>query len=108
MIYKYRFTGQAKNDLDEILSYISVELANSIAAVNFMIELEKSIEKICLFPEICPVIKNKFIYGTEIRKAIINNYLMYYTFNNDINTILRIVYQKRDMNEIFENIENEL
>ena len=42
MVCNYDFTAAAENDIDEILSYLSIELANPFAAKNFYIELNKN------------------------------------------------------------------
>ena len=41
--YQYRFTKKAEADLDEILSYISVELSNPDAAASFLKDLQAAI-----------------------------------------------------------------
>ncbi|MBF1211802.1 MAG: type II toxin-antitoxin system RelE/ParE family toxin, partial [Granulicatella sp.] len=38
--YQYNFTKKAETDLDEILSYISIELSNPDAAASFLKDLQ--------------------------------------------------------------------
>ncbi len=42
--YKYIFTANAKRDLDEILEYMTVDLANYTAALNFMDKVDENIK----------------------------------------------------------------
>ena len=57
------------------------------------------INNICLFPMSYPVVDNEFIHRNDIRKVIINNYIMYYIFEEDKNmvSIIRILYGKRNL-----------
>ncbi len=106
MNYKYRFTDKAKADLDSIFSYIVIELANITAAKNLMNEVEKAIQQICMFPESCPVVTNIYVRNLGVRKKVIKNFVMYYLPDEKTKTnlIVRVVYGKRDMNEILQNI----
>ncbi len=106
MIYKYQFTNKAKDDLDSIINYIAIELANINAAQNLIREVEKGIEQICTFPKICPVITNVYVRNLGIRKKVIKNFIMYYLPDKKTKTniIIRFVYGKRDMNEVLKNI----
>ena len=46
--YQYNFTKKVETDLDEILSYISIELSNPDAAASFLKDLEAVIASIVL------------------------------------------------------------
>ena len=102
----FRFTDTAKEDLDNTLSYISKELCNPIAANNLFVKIEEVINRICDFPESCPIVENDYVVVKDIRKAVIDNYIMYYIFEEDrhIISILRIVYGRRNLDEIIKLI----
>lgn len=102
----FQFTDAAKEDLDNTLSYISKELCNPIAAKNLFEKIEKKIDMICDFPESCPVVENEFVVRKDIRKSIVDNYIIYYIFEEDkkIISILRIVYGRRNLDEILKLI----
>ena len=51
MRYNYFFTEKAENDLDGIIKYISVNLANKSAAQNFFVKVFENVETICAYPE---------------------------------------------------------
>ncbi len=107
MGYKYIFTSKAKDDLEDIFDYIAIELKNIIAARNLMKEVEKEINSICAFPEICPVVSNIYVRNLGVRKKVIKNFIMYYLpdENTKTNIIVRIVYSRRNMDEVLKNIE---
>lgn len=98
----YRFTLNAKNDLNRILAYISIDLSNPIAANNFLNKLLDKIDSICFFPESCPLVINEFIKNDSIRKANVGHYVIYYIYdeNESAINIIRIIYGKRNLEEI--------
>lgn len=57
--YSYRFTEKAEQDFDEILHYISVDLANPIAAQDLGIKMFEQIDMVRAFHEsVRPLITN--------------------------------------------------
>lgn len=48
--YHYRLTAKAKDELDRILHYIGEELENTKAATLLLDEIDKSMERACIFP----------------------------------------------------------
>jgi plasmid stabilization system protein ParE len=104
--YRYKLTERAVNDLDDVIYYISSELSNPSAAANFMETLQNTIENICNFPESGSRVINEFIPNENIRRVLLNNYIMYYMpdIDSEMIYILRIVYAHRDMNKILKNI----
>lgn len=105
--FKYQLTGKAEVDLDGIISYIALELANPQAATDFVDHLQKSIEETRLFPESGSPVVNEYLPITEVRKKFVDNYIMYYLpdFTESIIYIVRIVYGKRNMDEIFRKMD---
>lgn len=108
MAYKfgYRLTNRAEFDLDEIVSYIAIELANPQAASNFVDVLQNNIEEARAFPESGSLVHNEFLQVKNVRKKLVGNYIMYYLPDTGerIIYILRIVYGKRNMDEILKNL----
>lgn len=104
--YSYRFTGKAERDLDEILRYISVDLANPIAAQNFGKKIFEKIDMVRSFPDSCELVDNEFLSDKTVRKLLIDNYITYYKSHHDekIISIVRIVYGKRNLDEILKTI----
>ena len=97
---KFKFTDKAENDLDAILNFISNKLCNFQAANDLFNEIFKTIHNIIAFPLSYPLLENEYVRNRNIRKAIINNYNLYYVIENNILVVLRIIYNKRDLLEL--------
>lgn len=104
MVSKYLFTETARNDLNDIIEYISIKLCNTSAAKNLFNHIFKTIDNIVLFPLSYPLVENEYISKNYIRKAVIENYNLYYIIENDIIKIIRIIYNKRDISEIINSL----
>ena len=104
--YSYQFTKSAKNDLEQILHYIKVELNNSTAATSFTNKFQEAVSNIQLFANSCPKVINKFLSESIIiRKKLISNYVLYYSVNDNLKSIiiLRIIFSHRDTDNILKN-----
>ncbi len=105
--FKYRLTKRAESDLDGIVSYITVELANPQAATNFMDTLQDTIEEARSYPESGSFVHNEFLQIENVRKKLVGNYIMYYLpdMEKEIIYILRVAYGKRNMDEILKKLD---
>ena len=106
--YQYHFTKKAEADLDEILSYISIELSNPEAAASFLKDLLAVIASICSVPKIGRIVENEFLPNREIRKSLVGNYVLYYLPDAVEMTIyiLRILYGRRNLDELVREINH--
>ena len=106
--YQYHFTKKAEADLDEILSYISIELSNPEAAASFLKDLQAVLASICSVPKIGRIVDNEFLPNREIRKSLVGNYVLYYL--PDIKEkriyVLRLLYGRRNLDELVREINN--
>lgn len=102
----YRLTPKAGADLDDIVGYIAVELANPKAASDFVAKLQGVIEEARSFPESGSFVVNEFVPNMAIRKKRIDHYIMYYLpdFDEKMIFVLRIIYGKRSMDEILRQL----
>lgn len=100
--FGYQLTKRAESDLDGIVSYMAVELANPQAASNFVDKLKDNIDEARAFPESGSLVDNEFLQVENLRKKLIGNYIMYYLpdMREKIIYILRIVYGKQNITEI--------
>ena len=100
--FGYRLTKRAESDLDGIVSYMAVELANPQAASDFVDKLKDNIDEARAFPESGSLVDNEFLQVENLRKKLIGNYIMYYLpdMREKIIYILRIVYGKQNITEI--------
>ena len=103
----YQLTQKADADLDDIVGYIAVELATPKAASDFLDKLQGAIEEARSFPESGSFVANEFVPNTEVRKKLVGNYIMYYLPDSDEKMIfvLRIIYGRRNMDEILKFME---
>lgn len=104
--FKYRLSQKADADLDEIVSYIAVELANPQAASDFVDKLQSVIDETCYFPDSGALVGNEYIPHTEVRKKMVGNYIMYYLsdIEKKVIYVVRIVYCRRSMDEILRQL----
>ena len=98
----YKFTDLAKTDFDSALSYITTNLSNPKAAKDLFFAVQETIERICMFPESCPLIDNEFVKPVGVRRANISKYALFYLFDKKDSSvvILRFVYGSMNMTEI--------
>lgn len=104
--YSYRFTEKAEQDFDEILRYISVDLANPTAAQNFGRKMFEQIDVVRAFPDSGAPVDNEFLSDKSVRKLLVDNYVIYYKAHYDekIISVIRIVYGKRNLDEILKTM----
>ncbi len=102
----YQLTQKADADLDDIVGYNAVELANPKAASDFVDKLQGAIGEARSFPESGFPAVNEFVPNTEVRKKLVDNYIMYYLPDSAEKMIfvLRIVYGRRNMDEILRKL----
>lgn len=105
--FGYRLAKRAESDLDGIVSYIAVFLANPQAASDFVDKLQDNIEEARAFPESGSLVHNEFLQLESVRKKMVGNYIMYYLpdMGEEIIYVLRIVYRKRNMDEILKKLD---
>ena len=72
--YKYVLLDDAIEDFEKIYNYISNTLLNEASATKLSDKFDEALERVCLFPESCPVYK-------EYRKLIVENFLIFYKIN---------------------------
>jgi len=104
--WRYQLTQKADADLDDIVGYIAVELANPKAATDFVDKLQESIEEVRSFPESDSPVVNEFVPNTEVRKKLVATYIIYYLpdYTEKMIFVLRIVYGRRNMDEILRQL----
>ena len=101
-MYKLEFLPIAKKDMDDIVYYISNNLKNKTAARTLADNFIAGANSILEFPYGLSVYKTGKKLEHEYRSLKINNFLMFYTINENekIITIVRVLYQKIDIDNI--------
>ena len=106
--YQFQMTQRAKQDVRLAVGYIRNELGNEKAAKTLMSDINKCVEKICIFPESRKMVFSEYIADICIRRKIVGNYVLFYQVlkSEKIVRVLRIVYGRRDMDEVFRKVDN--
>ena len=104
--YGYVLTEIAESDIDETIEYISGDLSNPDAASSFLDDLEQKIDEICKNPKTGRLVNNEYLKRNDVRRFLVGNYISYYIIDEETGNIviLRMVYGKRNQNEILNNI----
>lgn len=102
MAYRVIETELASRDLDSILRYITVELANPSAASAFADELEACYSDLERMPMMYGACSDTRLKDLGYRKAVIKNYVMVYKIEESSKTvsILRFFYGRRDYEKL--------
>ena len=97
-MYKLILTELAYQDLDKIVSYIAEELANPIAAGDFLDEVDKCYAYLKSNPLMYAKCQDVRLESEGYRKAVIKNYLLVYkvTESNKTVSVLRFFYGAQD------------
>lgn len=104
--YSFKFTETAEEDLNYILKYISNDLSNTTAANILTQRIFECIDNVRVFPELGLVVENEYLTDRTLRRVLVDNYSVYYKTddNNKIIYIVRLIYSRRDVNEILRNL----
>jgi len=91
--YQIVFSQQANQDLEDIAEYLSQFYSRTVD--NFKNALVNKLNTISENPLSCPV----SMYSNKYRRAIINDYIMYYSINTEdyVVIIYIIIHSSRDI-----------
>ena len=109
MNYSLHITDIAEKDVLSTVKYITNVLKNSIAANNLLDDIERHEEILENTPNIYPFVSDEYLAKKGLKYAIIKNYLMFYTVDeeNKIVNVIRFLYGRRDWKNILKNEEIE-
>ena len=97
-MFKLIIADSASKDLEEIMTYISIKLANPSAATYFLDAVEVCYHQIEQNPPVFEKCKDTRLAGKGYCRAVIKNYIMLFkpdVITNSV-TIIRFFYGKRD------------
>ena len=100
-MYDLEYLPSARQDMIDIVRYISGELGNPGAAERLAAELIEAGDRLAEFPYAYPAYTPIRPLAHEYRKLSARNYLMFYWVNEGkkLVTVARVIYGKRDYNE---------
>ena len=94
--YSVEYSKEAKQDLIGIKQYIKYNLQEPKVAEQLISKIRKQIDTLKDNPEIYQIIDENLIQKLEVRKFIINNYIVFYRIKNSNIQIVRIMYGRRN------------
>ncbi|MDK2986528.1 MAG: toxin ParE1/3/4 [Clostridia bacterium] len=97
-MYKLIVTELAHQDLDNIVSYIAVQLANPAAASNFLNEVDKCYGYLKSNPMMYSKCNDSRLEKEGYRKAVVKNYIIVYKVDEKAKevSVLRFFYGAQD------------
>ena len=107
MNMKIVYSNTARQDLQEIYEYIAFTLLVPETARSLTEKIMTEIRSLEEFPERNPLYRDEPWYSQGVRFLSVNNYLVFYTVksDNEIVSIVRIMYGGRDITRQLEKIE---
>lgn len=87
-MYRLVVSEFANRDLDNIVSYIAVQLVNPTAATNFLDEVEKLYGHLKSNPLMYGRCQDSFLEKEGYRKATIKNYVLVYKVDEATKTVV--------------------
>lgn len=94
--YNVEYSEESKQDLIGIKQYIKYNLQEQETAQKLISKIRTEINNLKCNPEIYAIIDDELINKLEIRKLIIDNYIVFYRIKNNNIEIVRIMYGRRN------------
>ena len=102
MSYQIHITSTAEHDIMRAADYIEFTLRNPDAADNLLDAVTEQIGSLADLPQKFRLVDDPVLTSWGIRFAIINNYLAFYTIDEEKQTVIivRFLYQKSNWTSI--------
>ena len=94
--YNIEYSKEAKQDLIDITKYIKYNLQEPNVAKKLINRIRAEINNLIENPQIYAIIDDEFIKKLEIRKIIVDNYIIFYRIKNKTIQIVRVLYGRRN------------
>ena len=94
--YNIEYSKESKEDLIGIKQYIKYNLQEPETANKLISKIRMSIKSLKDNHEIFAIIDDDIITKLEIRKLIVDNYIVFYRIKDDSIEIVRIMYGRRN------------
>ena len=102
MKYKLVYLPIAKKDIEAIFSYITEILYSPQSALNLLESLENAILRLKDFPFSYKKFESHHNLSFEYRVLVVKNYSVFYVVNGDTVEIHRVLYAKRNFDDLLE------
>ena len=96
--YRVLMTQPAADDLQGIASYIANELREPSIAINLVNRIKEAVMSLSEMPARHSLIADENLAIQQIRKIMVDNYIVFYTVSEQdaTVTVIRILYGRRD------------
>ena len=94
--YNIEYSMESKQDLIGIKQYIKYNLQEPEIAQKMISKIRKEINTLKNNPEIYTTIDDDIIKKLEIRKLIVDNYIVFYRIKSNNIQIIRVMYGRRN------------
>ena len=94
--YNIEYSKESKQDLIGIKQYIKYNLQEPELAQKLINKIRKEINSLKNTPEIYAIIDDDIIKKIEIRKLVVENYIVFYRVKNNNIQIVRVMYGRRN------------
>lgn len=94
--YNIEYSKESKQDLIGIKQYIKYNLQEPEIAQKLISKIRKEINTLKNNPEIYTIIDDDIIKKLEIRKLIVDNYIVFYRIKSNNIQIVRVMYGRRN------------
>lgn len=103
-MYNLEYLPVARQDMIDIVRYISQDLKNPGAADRLAEELVEAIENVLIFPYASPAYQPIRSLKYEYRKILVKNFLIFYRVDEGkkLVTVTRVLYAKTDYKRLLE------
>lgn len=100
--YQVLIYPKAQKDIEDIYDYILLELCSKSAADNLMKKIYEGLERISIVPFSCPLINIPLSAEKNLRKLIIDKYIIFYYPDSDteIIKVIRVLYGMMNYKDI--------
>ena len=107
MVYNYKITNSAYDDIDRALDYIANKLFNVKSAKKLYDEIYSEIRKVCTEEVYTKNCSNYGIYDETIRRINAKRYILILKINkkNKLITILRLLHETQDIEKILKDVD---
>ena len=102
---KVTITKNAEKDMMSIYEYILNDLKSPQTALKYFNQFASSINSLNLFPERCPIVKEFIKLGIRIRRLNVNNYAVFYKYEHNIVTILRVFHTSSNLEKLIKDLQ---
>jgi toxin ParE1/3/4 len=97
--YTVRLLRVAEDDFNEIITYIAAE--NRAAAEMIATKIEKNLIRLSFYPYLGKIPKDEELSRLEYRFLVVENYLIFYTIEEQTILIHRIIHGARNYLNLF-------